>query len=349
MRHPVTLTILGTLAMAAILSLSSCSQPAMQEDGDVRQAARLEQDAFITHDGQHLPLSVWSPAEGEPRAVVLALHGFNDYRRAFAATAEDMSAGGVQVYAYDQRGFGGTADRGIWPGTDALVEDARAALVLLREAHPDTPVYLLGKSMGGAVAIGALTRQPEPEVDGAVLVAPAVWARRTMPWYQRAALWLGSRLAPGREVRGSGLGIRPTDNREMLREWSRDPMVIKGTRIDAVAGLANLMDEALDGIPRLGTESLILYGRNDEVVPRQPTCRMLSNLPSDPRNWRFALYEDGYHMLTRDLQGGVVRADITAWVLDRDATLPSGMEATNSPRREALCHVPPVPEMVHSG
>ena len=336
MRRRTGLFIVFLLGTALVL-LASCGRPAVDDNGESSQAARLETDAMVTSTGDRLPMTVWAPAEDSPRAIVLALHGFNDYRLAFERVGSELAEAGAQVYAYDQRGFGGTESRGAWPGEDALVEDARAALALLREAHPDTPLYLLGKSMGGAVAIGALTRQPTPEIDGAVLVAPAVWARRTMPWYQRAALWFGARFAPGREVRGSGLGIRPSDNRQMLREWSRDPMVIKGTRIDAVEGLANLMDMALDGIPRLTTESLILYGEHDEVVPRRPTCRMLATLPAQPANWRFALYEDGYHMLTRDLHGHLVRQDIAAWVLNRNEALPSGMEATNGERRQGFC------------
>ncbi|MCP1676613.1 alpha-beta hydrolase superfamily lysophospholipase [Natronocella acetinitrilica] len=345
-RTGLALVVLLMIALA----LASCGQHGVQEDnGETRQAARLEADAVVTSDGQRLPLSTSAPAEEPPRAVVLALHGFNDYRRAFETMAQEMAESGVQVYAYDQRGFGGTADRGVWVGSDTLIEDARATLVLLREAHPDTPIYLLGKSMGGAVAIGALTRQPAPDIDGAILVAPAVWARRTMPWYQRAALWVGARVAPGREVRGSGLSIRPSDNREMLRNLGRDPMVIKGTRIDAVEGLADLMDEALAGVSRLNGETLILYGEHDQVVPRRPTCRMLASLPEQPADWRFALYEDGYHMLTRDLNGRVVRDDITAWVLDRAQALPSGMEATNSERRQDFCEQRPVPAAVEPG
>lgn len=292
----------------------------------------------MTADGQRLPLSTWAPAADRPQAVLLALHGFNDYRRAFEDMAREMAATGILVYAYDQRGFGGTRQRGRWPGTQVLVGDVRATLALLRDRHPDTPLFLLGKSMGGAVAMTAMAEPPAPAVDGLILVAPAVWARETMPWYQRLALWIGARIAPSRELTGSGLNISPTDNIAMLREWGRDPMVIKSTRIDAIAGLSDLMDQALASASEINGPTLILYGENDEIIPRDPTCRMLDALPSQPANWRFALYEDGYHMLTRDLNGHLVRRDIGAWVLNGDdGPLPSGMEATNGNRRPAFC------------
>ena len=64
--------------------------------------------------------SAWTPPD-QPRAVVVALHGFNDYRAAFAEFGAFAAARGVAVEAYDQPGFGATSERGSWPGTPALV------------------------------------------------------------------------------------------------------------------------------------------------------------------------------------------------------------------------------------
>ncbi len=327
------LPCLFTVIMAA--ALASCGGPTVQDGGNVTQAPQLESGTARMADGTHLPIRYWEPEES-PRAVALALHGFNDYGGAFDSLGRSLAEHGILTVAYDQRGFGATEARGIWPGEERLINDARTMLGLLRERHPETPVYIIGKSMGGGITLAALARDPLPEVDGAVLVAPAVWARRTMPWYQRMALWVGAKVAPGRKVTGRSLGVTPTDNMPMLREWSRDPLVIRETRIDAVYGLANLMDEALAASTRLRIPTLILYGANDEIVPRRPTCRMLEDLP-DNGLWDFILYPDGYHMLTRDLQGQVVIDDIAAWLLDRNSALPSGLANTAERQRAAFC------------
>ncbi|MEJ0071171.1 MAG: hypothetical protein WDO24_23260 [Pseudomonadota bacterium] len=47
-------------------------------------APQLAADRLIAADGTALPMRQWLPA-GQPHAVVLALHGFNDYSNAFAA------------------------------------------------------------------------------------------------------------------------------------------------------------------------------------------------------------------------------------------------------------------------
>lgn len=329
-------------AALLVAVVAGCGGPAVQDGGAASQAPRLQADTAFMADGTRLPVRYWTP-DDEPRAVALALHGFNDYGGAFEALGSTLAEQGILTVSYDQRGFGATEARGIWPGEQRLIEDARAMLALLREAHPEQPLYIIGKSMGGGVTLAALARDPLPEVDGAVLVAPAVWARRTMPWYQRTALWVGARVAPGRKVTGRSLGIRPTDNMPMLREWGRDPLVIRETRIDAVYGLANLMDTALAASTELRVPTLILYGANDEIVPRRPTCRMLQGLP-DNGLWDLVLYPDGYHMLTRDLQGQVVIDDIAAWLLDRHGDLPSGLESTAEHQRAAFCETGGTPD-----
>jgi acylglycerol lipase len=293
-------------------------------------------DSAIMDDGYQLPLTVWEPP-GEPRAIVLALHGFNDYRNAFTAAGEFLAAHGVLVVAYDQRGFGETAQHGIWPGTERLARDAVTLSRLLCQKYPQKSLYLLGVSMGGAVVMNAI--QDSRCVDGAILVAPAVWGWQTMPWWQSMALRSLAHFAPGLALTAEGLEIMPSDNIEMLRALGSDPIVIKETRVDAIYGLTDLMESAYRrGTDLVGT-FLLLYGENDEIIPPGPTCDLLASLPDGKDvHWRAVLYPDGYHMLLRDLQAGIVYRDLLTWLENPADTLPSGMEISlQSPRLQELC------------
>jgi len=290
-------------------------------------------------DGYRLPLSVWRPS-GEPQAIVLGLHGFNDYRSAFSAPAEFLAANHIMTYAYDQRGFGETAQRGIWPGEGVLQRDARTMLQLLCESYPGIPLYLLGESMGGAVVMDTIQDPESTCLSGVILVAPAVWGWQTMPVWQRSALWLAAHTAPGYTLTGEGLEITPSDNIEMLRALGRDPLVIKATRIDAMFGLTNLMESALHSDQPSTLPALILYGEKDEIIPPNSLCELLEGLP-DPQaaSWRMVLYPEGYHMLTRDLQAAVVLQDMLAWIHDPSASLPSFLEVQpDAPRLQMMCH-----------
>jgi len=287
----------------------------------------LEPGRFVTADGLVLPLRSWQP-ESPPTAVILALHGFNDYSKAFRGPASDWAAAGIVTYAYDQRGFGAGPYRGLWPGSDALMADLTDAARALKARYPHLPLYLLGESMGGAVIMAAMASEDPPPADGIVLAAPAVWARSAMPWYQRSLLWLSAHGMPSLELSGRGLKIQPSDNIEMLRGLGRDPLVIKETRVDAVYGLVDLMDRALAAAPAIEGPALLLYGQHDEIVPRDPTFQLWRELPAAEHPvQRQALYDNGWHMLLRDLEAHIVRQDIAAWIADPTAPLPSGADA----------------------
>ena len=318
----------GLLAalLAAILFAAACA-PIVRPPGEPINRPLLAGDFFHTADGLVLPVKSWRPQKDPPRAVLIALHGFNDYSNFFAAPGTFLATRGIASYSYDQRGFGAAPGHGLWPGIDALIADLKTFSGLVRDRHPGTPIYLLGESMGGAVIMVAIADGDAPEADGIILAAPAVWGRVTMPWYQRLALWIGVRLMPGAEVTGQGLKITPSDNIEMLKALGRDPLVIKATRVDAIYGLTNLMDRALELSARLKGPALILYGQKDEIIPRKPTQIMLDRLPAAVSGGpRLAVYEDGFHMLLRDLQAETLWWDIAHWIIDPVSPLPSGAE-----------------------
>lgn len=305
--------------------LAACT-PAIHGPGPLSRKPAITETAFIAADGAILPLHTWAPAS-QPRAVILALHGFNDYGRFFDDPGDFLALGGIVSYAYDQRGFGAAPAPGTWAGLQAYARDAGDAVRALKRRHPDVPLYLHGTSMGGAVAMLALTGANPPPVDGVILAAPAVWGRATMPWYQRAALWLGAHTVPAMTLTGRGLGIVPSDNYEMLVRLGQDPLVIKETRVGTVYGLVNLMDAALAAAAKLTVPALVLYGEKDQIIPKAPTRRMLSALPArNGGRQRIALYEGGYHMLLRDLQAATVWKDMAAWTADPTAALPSGAD-----------------------
>jgi alpha-beta hydrolase superfamily lysophospholipase len=329
----------GTLLTAVALMGCACAKPYVYPGGSEKTPPSLHDDYAIMDDGYRLPLSRWQ-AEGACTRVVLAVHGLNDYRNAFKTTGDYLAGLGIYLVAYDQRGFGDSEGFGFWHGSARLAKDLGVMTRLIRGQYPDCPLYVLGESMGGAVALSALPYL-DPEVQGFMLVAPAVWSRSTMPAYQRAALWFAAHSFPDRKFTGESLDIMASDNIEMLRALGRDPKVIKATRADVLYGLGNLMDYAMEnpdiGIPRV----LLLYGERDEVIPKGPTCTFIDEFAGEPKQrWTVILYPNGYHMLTRDLQAGIVLRDIGSWLLETepgDTALPPDI-ADFCPKHRTITH-----------
>lgn len=277
-------------------------------------------------DGTALPLWHWAPPAGTAtRAVIIGLHGFNDYRRAFALPAPWWAVRGIETYAYDQRGFGEAPRAGIWPGTSALIRDLEDATRAIAARHPGVPVYWLGESMGGAVVMSAAARMArelpaelklaELRPAGLILVAPAVWGWSTLQPYQRWMLWTTAHALPWLPLDGGGLGIRPSDNDAMLYALGRDPLVLKTTRADAIFGLVDLMERATEAAGSLDLPVLALYGRNEQVLPRRAVKNFREKLIAHGRDdLQINTYPRGWHMLLRDLHGPLVWQDVARWV-----------------------------------
>ena len=307
------------LAVASLaLALAACAQPQTNPRGPAVQAPLLTAESFEMADGMRLHYRRWSPGAGEPKAVILALHGFNDHSRSWEMPAETWAKAGIATYAYDQRGFGRSPAPGIWPGTDALVEDLREAIGALRVRHRDAPIFVAGESMGGAVIMAAHRAGALARTRGAILGAPAVRGRETLTLWSRFWLWALAHTVPGFSPTVEGTNIRPSDNIPMLRELGRDPLVIKRTRVDSLYGLVGLMDDAFAAAPRFDLPALVLVGANDNLVPDTAMRAMLENLPpSPPAERRVETYTGGYHMLFRDLARARVHDDVARWVLER--------------------------------
>lgn len=288
-------------------------------------AGPVPAQALVMADGTELALRVWLP-ERPPTAILLALHGFGDHGgNSLVEGAPLLTAAGIQVYAYDQRGFGYSNHRGLWPGVPTLVEDARAATRLIAARHPALPLYLMGESMGGAIAMVAATEALP--VRGVILAAPAVMGRAQLP---SVAAWVVdglAALAPALAMPATAGGITASDNRAALLRFGRDPLTIREPRMDLVAGVLDSMDAALEAFPRCCTApSLVLTGGNDQVIPTRIARRVLRALP--PRADRRVLhYPEGWHLLLRDAVRPEVARDIIAWINDPAALLASAEAA----------------------
>jgi len=283
--------------------------------------------AFTMADGQRLPYREWLPA-GPPRIVVLALHGIDDSRDAWEGPGPLLAAQGIAVIAPDERGFGATLDRGLWPGTPQMLADARAMALDLRARYPEARLYLMGESMGGAVLLALAGSPQAPPVDGYVFSAPAVWGRSEMNPFYRSLLWLADHTMPNLLLTGHGAGVVPTDNDAAWERLSRDPLTLTETRTSAVKGLVDLMDEALAAAGHLRAPALFLYGGHDALVPKNAMAAAWRKAAaSGDADVRFAFYPEGYHLLQRDHEGPMVTADIAHWLEQPDAPLPSGAEA----------------------
>ncbi len=272
-------------------------------------------------DGALLGLRSW-PAKN-PKAIVIAVHGMNDYSHNFSLPgawwAENAD---ITTYAFDQRGFGNSPGFGYWAGHKTMLADLRAVIAAVRAANDDRPIFVLGHSMGAAVVMAAQAEQPL-DADGLILAAPGVWGGSALPIPYRLTLNMAASFAPGKTLTGERAGRQATDNIEILRAMYRDPLVIKATRMDAILGVVRVMGKAYGAADDVDGTILFLIGEKDEIIPVKAMEKTAARLSGDVETRR---YPDGWHLLFRDLQAETVWRDVANWIDCR-----AGDHHTNAP------------------
>ncbi|KAJ8520199.1 hypothetical protein ONZ45_g2970 [Pleurotus djamor] len=106
-----------------------------------------------------------------PKAAVVFLHGFAEHIGRYTHVHPLLAQNGISVFTFDLRGFGRTAQdsekksrdsaygKTNWPDNFADIE---WAIGHAKKEFPGVPIFLMGHSMGGALALGFVTRGAAP-------------------------------------------------------------------------------------------------------------------------------------------------------------------------------------------
>ena len=251
----------------------------------------------------------WSSAA--PRAVVVLAHGGSEHSGRYDWTARGLAERGYATYALDHRGHGRSeGPRAYIDRMDNAVADLDQLIHLAADAHPDAPVFLLGHSVGGCVAL-AYAIEHQDKLDGLVLSAP-VAALEAASFATRMAGKVLSVVAPR-------LGVYDIDSTtvsrdpDVVRDYDADPLNYHG-KLPArtVAELSNTVERFPSAVPRLTLPMLLMHGTADRLVPIVGTEMVDELAGSDDKT--FIRYEGLYHEILNEPERDRVLADIIAWL-----------------------------------
>lgn len=274
--------------------------------------AHMRCGRFKASDGAAIPYRFWRAKEA--RAAVLLLHGAFDYSAAFDEIGPKLARRGFTALAFDQRGFGATASRGDWAGAERMAADAVETAEFLTGRMPQhLPLFILGESIGGAVAIHAAASRPIPRLQGLVLVAPGALASA---FRQRLLGWIATAsraLAGDAELvfeRVSGWELTPAAAIRLIG----DPLVMRRIRPDMLCGMADLAFASLEQAKKVTFPSLVMVGARDEIIRRSCIRQLFENLGGE-KGWR--VIPEAPHLLLHWRRGSKVLREAAAWIAAR--------------------------------
>jgi len=265
-----------------------------------------------TRDGVELRTLRW-PAVGVARARLLLIHGIAEHAGRHAQVASRFASAGVDVHAFDLRGFGASSGRRAYVDSwSQYHDDVEDQLTRVRGEAGALPVVLYGHSMGGLIALGYVLADPPRRLpDLLVLSAPAI-AAVVARWKRSLAEVLG-RVAPRMEIANAlppgGLSHDP----RVEVAYRSDPLNVH--RTTTRLGLELFREQArvaarLKQIGPLPIPAYVLHGTDDRIVPVSGSASLEKRTNVTRR-----VYPGLRHEMHNEPEAASVIDDTMAWIL----------------------------------
>jgi alpha-beta hydrolase superfamily lysophospholipase len=267
-------------------------------------------------DGVRIYWRAWSPAD-EPRAIVVLHHGIFEHGERYTNAVRALVAAGYCVYALDARGHGRSEGRrATYNRFDQLVMDLSIFLTDVVYPAQQTPVFLMGYSLGGAVAV-AYALQHQDKLAGAIVIGSALGRGAGISRVQYALAAVLSAAAP----RCPLIRLRATDmtsDPEVARSYEADPLVHHG-RLDArfIGEMARAMRRLPRESHRLRLPLLLIHGADDITANPEGSRGLHDGARSVDKT--LVLYPGRRHDVLNEPGHEHVMADVIAWLGDRIA------------------------------
>jgi alpha-beta hydrolase superfamily lysophospholipase len=287
-------------------------------------------------DGARLAERRWLP-DGAVHATIQVVHGLSEHAGRYGRLAAALTARGFAVAALDHRGHGLTAEStgagrfGDGATSEHVLDDVRDLGERLAAEHPGVPQFLLGHSLGSAVALASAERDGAG-LAGLVLSGPigvAPHMAGAVPQLE-AAVAAGMGDQPMDALSGFNAPFEPARTQH---DWlSRDEAEVDAYLADPLCGddfpptygygagmfalvARSASPEAVAGLPD-GLPVLLLSGQRDPVGGEDAAqVTALADLLRDrglPVEQR--VYPDARHEVFNETNRDEVTADLLSWL-----------------------------------
>jgi alpha-beta hydrolase superfamily lysophospholipase len=266
---------------------------------------------FQGEDGMRLFYQGWLP-EQAPKAILLIIHGLGEHSGRYSHVVNSLVPEGYVVFTFDQRGHGKSADKPIahvnsW---SEYLSDVKLFLNVVRGQIQGLPLFLIGFSMGGLIALEYALDNPGG-LRGVIASGPAVGAVDAPP----LLLFIGrilSRILPGFSLE-TGLNVDGLSrDPAVVRAYVDDPLVTGKATARWSTEFTKAIDRTRARAGGLTLPLLILHGEADTLVPAEGSRNFFEQVTFADKER--IVYPGGYHEPHNDIQHEQVVVDLQRWL-----------------------------------
>lgn len=266
---------------------------------------------FKSPNGTTIFHQSWLP-DTEPEAVILLVHGLGEHSGRYMNVVNHLVPQGFVICALDHQGHGKSEGQRKYITTfDEYIHTLEDFSARVRAEYPQLPVFLLGHSMGGLIAVRYLLEH-QYEFRGAVISAPAIKVSDNV---SSTTIWMGKLMSATLPK----LGLIPINPAGVSRDpavvsaYLDDPLVFKGkTSARLAAEILKNMHYVLDHAHQITLPMLIVQGDADVIV--DPAGAGLLRDAVGGQNVQLNVYNGLYHEVFNEPEHADVLADVADWL-----------------------------------
>jgi alpha-beta hydrolase superfamily lysophospholipase len=272
---------------------------------------RHEEGTLTTSAGASLYYQFWMPAD-RPKAVLLIAHGLAEHSGRYEHFAEFFVNHGYGVFGLDYPGHGKSdGDRCHIAKFSEYTDSIILLTKRVRDVCPESPLFLIGHSMGGLVAASFLIEH-QADFAGCVLSGAAVQPAFELPAIQRLIMNLMSRVLPKLRV----LQLESSDvsrDPEVVERYRNDPLVFNGKVTARLAEqLISEMSSLQENLGRINLPMLVLHGSEDRITSIEGSKMLHEKISSQDK--KVIIYDGLYHEVYNEPEQEAVMTDVLNWM-----------------------------------
>jgi len=236
------------------------------------------------------------------RADVVISHGYAEHSGRYAHVAAALTAAGCNVWALDHRGHGRSeGERGDIVSMEAVVADLD--LLVDAAAAEGRPVFLLGHSMGGAIAL-AYVQAHQDRLAGLALSAPAI----LFPPELLALVDLP-------EIPELPLADAVSTDPAVVQAYKDDPLVYAGPPAPTTLRILMESEKLIAALGELTLPIQIMQGSGDLLVSPAALRAVVNGVASTDLTAR--LWPELFHEILNEPIKELVLGELVRWIDER--------------------------------
>ena len=272
-------------------------------------STQSQSGTFEALDHQKIFYRNWK-ADGEPRAVIVIVHGFNSHSGYYQWTAEQFTAHGYETYALDLPGRGKSeGERFYINDYNEIVSVIDQLVTIAKNAHQNLPLIVLGHSAGGVLSCMYMLAHQD-RVNGFICEDFAYQV--PAPDVALALLKGLSHIVPHAHV----LKLKNEDfsrDPSAVSKMNSDPLIANEVQPTKTVQQLVLADERLKKeFAEIKVPVLIVHGTGDKATKPSGSQEFYDKAGSSDKTLKF--YEGHYHDMLNDVDKEVVMEDILDWI-----------------------------------